>query len=387
MSLLLYHQVGHNASWNVQSHEGEDSSDGLILSPVHQGPGMINALAQDTRSNSLFDPQFYLPSSQKPKLLQYDFFPDNIAEGGFSTTSFEASVKTSAELCMKFQREMGFRRLCVPTRFIDQMYSNYIDRQRAFSVDAFIAATFEDEEVCVSIAVTAPMLEDEGFRTKLLSWLTSYPNVRELCLTYSAPRDTKQIRTVNLLLACHRLGVEMQAIGLDLTWSHQNTEAFLFTAQGDVAVSMGSFENTRIFSTDKFVVTDEDRRGPKARIYLRGLLNWVQIDQAKEIRRKLPKLWTQIYFQTTYADAALAQVTEPTFNQPQLYNTTLLILVTRSAEIDAIPTKDRKEYLRERVEAAQGFYGSIEKTIALEKHGQGTHLASWLQAVKASESG
>src|SRR6185369_15210510 len=143
----------------------------------------------------------------------------------------------------------------IPTRFIDQMYSNYIDRQKAFSVDALVATTSETEELCLSIAVTTPMLEDEGFRTKLLSWLTSYPNVRELCLTYSAPRDTKQIRAVDFLLACHRLGREMQAIGLDLTWSHQNTEALLFTAQGDVAITMGSFENTRMFSTDKFLVT------------------------------------------------------------------------------------------------------------------------------------
>src|SRR5207248_1993144 len=122
-------------------------------------------------------------------------------------------------------------------------------------------------EVCLSIAVTSAMIQDEGFRTKLLSWLTSYPNVRELCLTYSVPRDTKQIRDADFLVACYRLGIEMQTIDLDLTWSHQNTEAFIFAAQGDVALTMGSFENTRVFSTDKFVVTDEDRRGPKARIY------------------------------------------------------------------------------------------------------------------------
>lgn len=383
MSLRVYHQVGHNASWNIQSYEAEDKSDGLILSPVHQGPSAIAALDPSTRTNSLFDPQFYLPSSQKPKLLQYDFFPDNVAAGGFSTTSFESHAKKSAELCLKFQREMGFRRLCIPTRFIDQMYSNYVDRQRAFCVDAFMEETSEDEETCLSIAVTGPMVKDAGFRTKLLSWITSYPSLHEICLTYVVPRDTKQLRDAELLVACHRLGLELQAIGLDLTWSHQNTEAILSCAQGAVAVTMGSFENTRIFSTDKFVVTDEDRRGPKARIYLRGLLNWIQIDQAKEIRKSLPAIWKKIYFETKYAEQALAQVTEPTFNQPQLYKHHFVDFSDEVSWLATMDTVDRKKYLTDRIERAQLLYGQIQQKIPLEKHGQGGHLTEWLEAVKA----
>lgn len=381
MPIRLYHQVGHNANWNVESFEKDKCGDGLILSPVHQGPATIEKLAKTTRAASIFDPQFYLPSSQKPKLLQYDFFPEKIVEGGFSTTSFEASVKDSAEQCVKFQREMGFKRIVVPTRFIDQMYSNYVDRQKAFCVDAFMELTSSTEEVCLSLAATAAMIEDEGFRTKLLSWITSYPNVRELYLIYSLPRDTKQIHDKDFLVACNRLGVEMQSIGLDLTWGHQNTEALLSTAQGDVGVSMGSFENTRIFSTDKFVVTDEDRRGPKARIYLRGLLNWVQIDQAKEIRSKLAALWEQIYFPSKYAEEALALLLDPTFNQPQLYKHYFLDLSSDMAHMSTIGISDRKAYLRYRIEAAQAHYAQIAKSIQLERHGQGSHLAAWLAAV------
>jgi hypothetical protein len=380
--VMAYHQVGHNANWNVDSFEKDGCGDGLILSPVHQGPQVIEKLSAATRKASIFDPQFYLPSSQKPKLLQYDFFPGKIVAGGFSTTTFEASVKDSATQCMKFQREMGFRRLCVPTRFIDQMYSNYVDRQKAFSVDAFMAVTSPRDEVCIGLAATSAMIEDEGFRTKLLSWITSYANVRELYLIYSFPRDTKQVRSDSFLLACHKLGVEMQEIGLDLTWGHQNTEALLFAAQGDVAVSIGSFENTRVFSTDKFIVTDEDRRGPKARIYLRGLLNWVQFDQAKEIQKKLPALWSTIYFPTAEAEAALSMAVEPTFNQPQLYKHYFKDMCHELKAVSGLKPSDRKKYLRQRIEVAQAAYAQIGKSIALEKHGQGVHLAAWLKAVK-----
>lgn len=381
MAIRVYHQNGHNTTWNVDSFEKEKCADGLILSPVHQAPSSIEKLTAATRSASIFDPQFYLPSSQKPKLLQYGFFPETITEGGFATTSFEANVKASAEQCVAFQRAMGFRRITVPTRFLDQMFSNYVDRQKAFCVDAFMNHISPDEEVCLSLAVTATMLEDEGFRTKLLSWITSYANVHELYLIYSAPRETKQIHDADLLIACHRLGEEMQGIGLELTWGHQNTEALLSAAQGDVAVTIGSFENTRIFSTDKFVVTDEDRRGPKARVFLKGLLNWVQFEQAREIRKSLPKVWNNIYEPTVHAEQAFKQVLEPTFNQPQLYKHYFLNVDEEIKVISLIPVENRKIYLRERIERAQAFYAQIGKTIQLEKHGQGTHLEHWLKAV------
>lgn len=381
MAIRVYHQNGHNTSWNVESFEKEGCGDGLILSPVHQAQASIEKLAEATRSASIFDPQFYLPSSQKPKLLQYDFFPGKITPGGFSTTSFEATVKASAEQCVNFQRDMGFRRITVPTRFLDQMFSNYVDRQKVFCVDAFMDFIGLDEQVCLSLAVTSAMLEDEGFRTKLLTWVTSYANVQELYLIYSAPRETKQILDAGLLIACHRLGEEMQGIGLELTWGHQNTEALLSAAQGDIGVTMGSFENTRIFSTDKFVVTDEDRRGPKARIFLKGLLNWIQFDQAKEIRKSLPAVWAEIYEPTDHSEASLALVLEPTFNQPALYKHYFLTFNKEMKKLSLLDVGDRKRYLRERVERAQAFYAQIGKTIQLEKHGQGTHLLPWLKAL------
>jgi hypothetical protein len=381
MKVSVHHQVGHNASWNIDSLEKDHCGDGLILSPVHQAPASIDKLLPETLKASIFDPQFYVPSSQKPKLLQYDFFPEKISSGGFATTTFEANVKDSAQRCIEFQRSKSFRRITVPTRFLDQMHTNYVDRQKVFCVDAFMDLIDPSEEVCLSLAVTSAMLEDEGFRTKLLSWITSYSNVHELYLIYSNPRDTKQIHDADFLVACHRLGQEMNGIGLQLTWGHQNTEAILSTAQGKVGVSIGSFENTRIFSTDKFIVTDEDRRGPKARVFLKGLLNWIQFEQAKEIREKIPTVWANIYEPTTYAEAAFSQVLEPTFNQPLLYKHYFLNMCSEAKLISTIDVGLRKKYLRERIEKAQAAYAKIGKSIQLERHGQGTHLGPWLKAV------
>ena len=51
MSAKVYHQVGHNSNWNVESFEKDGCGDGLILSPVHQAPSMIDRLDKKTDQN------------------------------------------------------------------------------------------------------------------------------------------------------------------------------------------------------------------------------------------------------------------------------------------------------------------------------------------------
>lgn len=383
MSLRLYHQLGHIPRWNIDSFESDGVGTGLIMSPVHQTRSNIAALKEQTRACSYFDPQFYIPSSQKSKLQQYDFFPDAVAEG-FETTTFEAHARIAAERCVAFQLGMGFTKPVIPTRFIDQMYSSYIDRQRVFSVEAFLDA-LNGRSACLSLALTPAMLTDDEFRTKLLNWVTGYPTIDELHIACAGSRETKQIGDADLLLACLNLGREVLGIGLELVWTHQNSESLLATIQGDVGVTVGSFENTRMFSVDKFLVSEEERRAPKARIFLPGLLNWVQFDQAKEIRRRLPDAWDEIYSPTKYAEEAFAMAVEPAFNQPQLYKHYFLCMQSLVEKMRTLSVADRGVALGEMVKSALAHYKEIGKVgIELERHGRGTHLRAWSEVIAAS---
>jgi hypothetical protein len=251
MALQLLHQVGHNSNWNVESFQQDNCGDGLILSPLHQNHSIVERLGPTTRSASIFDPQFYLPSSRKPKLLTYPFFPETV-DGGFQTSTFTTHAANVAEQCVEFQRNMGFRTIVVPTRFIDQMYSDYVARQRRFTVDAFMEAAQRDT-VCLSLAVTDAMIQDEGFRGRLLNWATSYPNVDEVYLMYQHTRDTKQIQDAAFLSACLQFFREIVGSGLRLIIGYTNIEGLLFATAADLTITIGSFENTRIFSIEKFL--------------------------------------------------------------------------------------------------------------------------------------
>ena len=380
MTLQLLHQVGHNSNWNVESFTQDNCGDGLILSPLHQNLGTVERLGPTVRAASIFDPQFYLPSSRKPKLHTYPFFPE-VVDGGFQTSTFTAHAAAVAESCVGFQRNMGFRAIVVPTRFLDQMYSDFVDRQRRFTVDAFMEATGR-QSVCLSVAVTSAMIEDEGFRFRLLNWITSYPNVEEVYLMYQHLRDTKQIQEAQYLNACVQFFREIVGSGLRLTVGYTNVEGLLFAATADVNITMGAFENTRIFSIDKFLESEGERRGPKARIYLAGLLNWVQLQDAKTIQRNAPAIWNAIYERTPWADQALASPVEPTFNQPQLYKHFFKNIHDHVARIKPLTLLERRLDLINRLNRARTWYSQLGAAgIELERHGRGGHIEPWLRVL------
>lgn len=380
MPLGLHHQVGHNAVWNMESFQREHCGDGLILSPLHQALPTVKSIDLATRAASLFDPQFYLPTSRKRKLLSYPFFPEQV-EGGFQTGTFAEHAALVARSCVDFQVEQGFRKVVVPTRFLDEMYPEYFEMQGEFSVNAFIEAA-GIQPLCLSLAVKASMIRHASWRRMLLDWVTSFHQVDELYLMYEHVRDTKQIQDPEFLREALRFFREVMATGLKLTIGYTNTEGLLYSTIGDPNITMGTFENTRIFSVDKFVESDGERRGPRARIYLAGLMNWVQFEDAKRIRDLAPEVWRQVYFPTDWAEQALAQPIDPTFNQPALYKHYFLNMQEHVDELRSMTLSERRHLLQERVAGALRMYRALEPRVQLERHGQAGHLAAWQQALQ-----
>lgn len=380
MSLGLLHQVGHNSNWNVESFEKDSCGDGLILSPLHQSKATVEKLPASTRATSIFDPQFYLPSSRKPKLLTYPFFPEQV-DGGFQTSNFVAHAAEVARDCIDFQIEQGFRKVVVPTRYINQMYPDYFDQQNLFTVDAFMEHA-GGRPLCLSVALTAPMIQHAEWRRRVLNWITSFPNVDEVYVMYEHERASKQVQDAQFLRDCMAFCSDIMNTGLGLTLGYTNTEGLLYTATGDLTITMGAFENTRIFSVDKFLESEGERRGPKARIYLAGLLNWVQFEDAKRIRDRAPHVWQTVYSPTPWAEEALGRLVEPTFNQSPLYKHYFSNMEDHVNELRPLKVRERRQLLTRKIEAAQAAYRELHfRGVALEKHGQAGHLQEWRNAL------
>jgi len=384
MAIKLFHQCGHNAVWNRESFVDDDCGDGLILSPVHQNKNSIESLPDEVKVSSFFDPQFYLPNSQKPKLATYDFFPEVISDG-FATADFALRALDAARKCVDFQAENDFCRMVIPARHFADMLPDYTDRQDAYAVHPFLQVIDERQyegDVFLTVPMTRAMVTHEGYRSGLLNWITSYPELSGVYLLVEDNRTTKQIQDADFLMAYMKTVRELVDVGLKVTVGHANTEGLLLTLIEGCEITFGAYENTRIFSIDKFVVTDEERRGPKARLYIAGLLNWLQYSQAKQVQAEMSELWGAVYNPTTYGDGALAAAREPHFGNPSLYKHFFLNYEEQVRALESLDANGRWELLRGWLLSARDLYDEISGfPIDLDKHGAGDHIQPWLDAV------
>lgn len=379
MGIKVLHQCGHCTNWNIQAFR-ENVGDGLILSPVHTTKSQMTRMNTDEKTSSLFDPQFYLPRSQKKKLTTYEFFPETITNG-FNTIDFHAHSLNAAKSCVEFQIEQDYNGIIIPMRYLDQLFSDYTESQDAYSVHPFLQAIEESgtkKPIYLTMALTSHMLRDTGFRTKLLNWATSFPRISGIYLIPVIERPRKQIDSEQDLLALIETIKEMRSIDLEVIVGYVNTENILLSLIDNISVTIGSFENTRMFSIDKFIQLNEPRQGPKARIYLPGLLNWIQFENAKQIRDMAPSVWNEIYNPTEQSEKALAAPVEPTFNQPGLYLHYFYNSSEQLSALSSLPATDRLTNIQSQVAHAKSYYSQIRAAgIQLEKHGTGEHLDAW----------
>jgi hypothetical protein len=381
--MKLYHQCGHCTKWNLESFVDDGYGDGLILSPVHERRSNLEKHLAKVRKASLFDPQYYLPNSQKAKLHSYDFFPE-VAAAGFSTSNFGLVARESARLCIEFQLAQDYEKIIIPARHFEQMEPKYTDLQDAYTVVPFLHEASRmklSKDVILTLPLTSHMVENGDYRTSLLNWVTSYPEISGVYVIVECERNTKQVASESFLGAMLLMLTELRQADLDVVIGYTNTESLLYMVAGDVDITCGAYENTRMFSLDKFLENDEDRRGPKARIYLPGLLNWVQFTQAMDIRSK-GAIWQQVYEETVWAEEAFAAVTEPYFNQPGLYKHHFECFSNQVDHLRQLSQVDRYKLLRVWIKKAISLNAEIsDAAIDLERHGGGDHLQPWLDVL------
>jgi hypothetical protein len=381
----IYHQCGHNYNWNLDSF-GSGVGSGLILSPVNQKFSNVGALDATLKAKCLFDPQFYLPSSQKKNFLDYPFFPETISGlDGFSTIDFSQLAEESASLCLDFQLTNNFESVVIPARFFYQMITDWVEQQELF-LRPFLGQ-IEKRKITKTVMQTLPitqhMVNDVGFRAKILNWITSFPRVDGIYLLVNVIEDSKQLLDGNYLFNLMTFIQSCKNANLKVLVGYTNAEALCLSLIDGVDFTIGAFENTRKFSDERFVkYEEEEKRGPKARIYMPGLLTWIQFNHAKEIKDSTSAIWNNIHVSTKYSEEAFALPKEPTFNQPQLYKHYFSVFTQQFNELSSLELKNRYTKLRDTLKRAQDSYVEIENLpVDLDRHAKGQHIDSWLNCI------
>ena len=379
--MKIYHQAGHNTNWNIESFTTDSTGDGIIFSPVHYPKNKMEEVNSSIKDVSLFDPQYYIPDSQKAKLHSYEFFPEKITDG-FSTIDFENLAHQSAKQCLAFQIENKFESVIIPARYFPDLITDYIEKQKAFSVEPFLAEIDRlnvNKDIFITLPTTIQMTKDKGYRTKLLNWITSYPKISGVYYLNQIGEVTKQIKQFDNLSAHVDFILDLQQAGLKVITGYCNTESVLLSSLDPFALTIGAYENTRNFSIDKFLEDDSDKRGPAPRVYLPKLLNWVRYDTVVEVKDDFPDLWKRVYTPTDYMEKILEKRSRPHFTKPELYKHHFKLIADQLKILADLNLSDRIASIENMVKGANDLYAEIReaRVIFFDENCGGDHLPVW----------
>lgn len=380
----IYHQLGFRYQWNLKSLENDGTGDGVIIGPRYMAKDVVENLPLPLRQKSLFDPQYFVPGAARGKLSTYGFFPEIISTGFQTTEWTKEHAYQSALGCLDFQVNCDFRYLIAPTRFREGMPSDYTESQTSAFVEPFINAYKElnnNKPLLLQLILTDQMLKDRAYLTEILNWVTGLEKIEGLYLIYQNKRVYKQIQDIEFLISIDFFVQTLKQAGMIVVIGYMNTESVPLLCSGADAMTLGIYENMRMFNITSFEEPEDKGRGggPNARIYIPRLLQWVEHTYLGAIKRAVGNL-EEFVSDNEYRVTLFEPSYEWHFTKPDPYMHYLIAFSEQFRRFSSTHnTKDRVQLLKNECSEAINEYKKLEDGGAVFDTDSGNrHLTSWL---------
>ena len=393
--MKVYHQIGHNFSWNRDSFSA-GIGDGLILGPRYMDRTSVEQLTPETKSRSIFDPQFFNPHEAMGDLTSYPFFPANALEDEFSTTNFENSQYSleTARQCISFQLDNSFEYTVIPSRHYTGVPDDFSQLQASQFTDSFITELRRQDMGAKSIlqlVLNEDMLASQNFVNNLLNWVTGIYDIAGVYIILERKKIPKQLANFTTLSNMLKLIRVLKDNGFYVIVGYCNTEALLYSIANPDVVTMGSYENTRMFGMDAFKPKDGEIRSPNARIYVPQLFQWIDVGYVGAIQQIAAKN-DEFFGINGYREEFFGQPRNKKwhFQNPLLYKHFFYEFSKQVSEISSYHEDERYRFLYSKLVTAQSLFQEFDnKGIILGKESDGNHIEMWMTVANsfASEAG
>lgn len=381
MSFKVYHQLGHNFTWNLESLQGDRCGDGVIVAPRFMKKESVEVLRRTIRENSIFDPQFFQPDTPKGKLGTYEFFPA-IAPGGFNAENYpDTFAVISAQGCVGFQLDNRFCRIVIPTRYSRGTSPDFIDEQQRLFVRPFLDVIRESETttpILLQLTINDLMLKDYDYISDILNWVTSL-EIDGVYLITEISSAYKQIKDSEFLLSLFDFIDGLKTNDMELVLGYLNTESILLSLASPDVVTIGSYENMRRFTIETFEDLEvSTRMGPNPRLYMSQLLQCIEYQYIGAIKRIYPD-YEDIFDINKYQAQMFDKTFQWYFTKPQLYKHHFLVITEQLKQLARVQGQDRYITLKGMLEHAIEKYDELSsKGIFFDANSDGSHLPVWL---------
>jgi hypothetical protein len=283
-------QVGFQGKGRVIEGLEQGYADGGILSPADYKYRSNKDLSEKIRNLSgtvLFDPQFYIPRTDRQDLETYTYFD---ARGGddFSTGMFSRSDEREelARDVIAVQDDFEVDAYISPARYIRNFTSADIDRWLDLTESFITVANEEGRDIPVfaSLPVDGYELKSETRRNSLLNRVTKIDaDGFYVSVCYNDYDERLPLKGQENVYSYLKLMSTLRMNRYDVISGHTHQITHLLLGLGINAFASGHNQNLRAFEVDRWEPSDEDQFGRRVvRYYSESLLDSIRVDAGLE---------------------------------------------------------------------------------------------------------
>jgi hypothetical protein len=201
-------------------------------------------------------------------------------------------------------------------------------------------------------------------------------------LIYFVHNRTKQLQDTEFLIDLLGFLHNLKKANMKVVVGYTNTEGILLVCAGVDAITMGSYENLRMFSPDAFdVQREEHRHGPNVRLYIPRLLQWVEYSYIGAIRRVVGNI-DEYLEDNQYRISMFRPEYNWHFTKKEPYKH---FFATYSAQVRRLLANPSDQLCTAVIEECQSALNEHQRLqsagVLMDPESSGQHINSWISAL------
>lgn len=317
--MAVFHQMGHHSN-NLIDLPAMSAYAGAIFSPINctqveAAEQIAKVRESKAQFEIIFDPQLYVPSTNRGKLKKWPYFPRDFDTSDPSSSDWWRELNSKlAGACKRAKVDSVCSPSIIPKAFDDKYYTNAVAASNA------LLGLLKGDRVDVlqTVLASSTDLGRQDRAMELASIISATDSERVYLVFVGATPPRREMSDGDELLGAMRLINALERNGLPVLVGFCSSDILLWKSAGASACASGKFFNLRRFTRQRFEEPTEGggqlpywfeeallaflRQGDLARVRKLGLISDAsnrnefgqeilsQIDEANKTRGEL-KSW------------------------------------------------------------------------------------------------